>query len=721
MVNSSPTPPPGALSLDTVAGILGVDIETTSAADLKEYGAWAYSRHPSTRVLVLSWKYAETHCKHPVRRWVPKQTTSDGIEIGGEPLPVEIHDYVKAGGRLLAHNQGFEISVWRNILVPFFGFPEAEWTQWNDTQALGCAANFPSKLEGLAGSLGTPVQKDKAGYKLMLKLSKAKTVDGEFVYPPMSLVDFAKLAQYCDDDVDSMMGAWFALQKLKPAPPLRETMVWRLDQRINARGVFLDQALARDLRVMGEERSSRLASEAQRASLFELKDAVAPPALKSWLRGKGVKLPKVSRKNSKGEHVKTESVGAKEIGKVLEDPELDPVAREVLNIRLEATKATSLRKLRRVETMVGADGRLRNALKFCAAHTGRWSSSGLQIHNLPKDKLSPAASRLVSWAVEQRNVEALEAFEKRPLQALSSKLRSVVAAAPGHDLIAADFASIEACVLAWLSGQEDKLDFLHDYFRELARYERGERLTKPQDLYEFAAESIGSDQRPLGKVAELALGYGMGDFRFFATAAEWGVPIELKLAGKVKRAWRATNRMIVDFWKDLESACHAAVAHRGTSHSVGFLRVYASSKCMFIVLPSGRRLRYWRPSIATKTKTVRYLDADGEIVEAEFEGPELSFWTQNDGQNGMALESTYGGKLVENVTQAVARDLLAEAMLALDPLYPIVIHVHDSAAGEVPEGTGDVREFCEIMQSLPAWAVGCPVSADGYRAKRFRG
>jgi DNA polymerase len=699
---------PGAHFFDSHKGIVGLDIETTSAADLKDCGAWAYARHPSTRVLVVSWCYAEGPGLGPVYRWYP-----------GDKLPQALVEYLVAGGSVLAHNAAFEVAIWSNILTPCLDWPPVTRDQWRDSQAVGCEMNLPSSLGGLASVLGTLVQKDAKGKSLMMRLAKAKVVDGEVVYPPCSAEDLERLSVYCDDDVLAMMHAWHRMVPLSVV----EERTWRHDQVVNARGVYLDAAYAAKLLVVAEERTKELARRTQRDSGYALSNSVEPLALKKWLKDRGIALPKVTRKNSKGLFVRTESTNKESLGVMLDGDGLDPLARRVLENRLEATKATSLRKLRRVPLMVGGDGRLRNALKYCAAGTGRWSSGGLQIHNLPKDKATAEQAKLVDLLVDRGDTAALAMIEERPLSALSQKLRSVIAAAPGRELIAADFASVEACVCAWLAGEEGKVDFLHNYFRELASYRRGDRPDKPQDLYEFAAASMASGERQLGKVAELALQYGMGDFTFARTATNWGVPLTPVEAGKIKRKWRASNPKIRRFWALAEVAAMDAVDHRGESFSVGYLRFVCDDRCLFMALPSGRALRYWKPRIVDHgPKRVRYFNADNELVEMEIEKPTLQFWKANNSESGMALEDTYGGKLVENATQAVARDLLAEALLRLEAVgYPIVMHVHDSAAAEVPTGTGSVEQFCDVMQEAPAWAHGCPIAADGYRARRFKG
>ncbi len=707
---------PGA-SFDVVRGIIGADLESTSCVELPDVGAWAYSRHESTRVYVLSWCYAEGTWNEATGQWVNVRLGSVRRWSPGQPVPKLLSEFVAAGGRLLAHNASFEGAIWSNILAPLHGFPAFGPAQWCDSQSSGLELNLPAKLEGLAEALGSPVKKDNVGHRLMLKMSRLDA-NGECAHDIPE--NRERLGAYCDDDVSAMLHAWFRM------PPLStlEERARRLDQKINARGVYLDRELAGKLQRLALKRTERLERAACRLTGFEVANAVEPRALKAWLRARGVALPMATRKKKDGTFHKTESTAKGALAEILARPGLDPLVRQVLDLRAEATKATSLAKLARVETMVGGDGRLRNALKFHAASTGRWSSTGLQIHNLPKDRLSPASSALVSMLVDREDLDGLELVERSPLAAMSQKLRSVISAAPGCDLIAADYSAIEARVLAWLAGQADAVGFFHVYDRELAEWRAAgsPKGGKPVDYYEFTAAGIGSDDRQLGKVAALALGYGMGAVKFHGTAADWGVPISLKLARQVQKAWRATNVMVVAFWKELENAFRAVVQDRTQSVVVGRLRVYGTPHCVFIRLPSGRSIRYWRPSLRYAKKMVKVVDDEGAIVEREFETMEIAFWTPNPAKNGLTIETTYSGKLVENVTQGVSRDILSEGLLRLDSTgYPLVMHVHDSAAGEVPEGTGDVDEFCALMAALPAWADGCPVAAEGYRAKRFRG
>jgi DNA polymerase len=293
-----------------------------------------------------------------------------------------------------------------------------------------------------------------------------------------------------------------------------------------------------------------------------------------------------------------------------------------------------------------------------------------------------------------------------PLEALSFGLRSLIAAPPGHDLIAADYSAIEARVLPWLAGDEKKLQLFRDGV----------------DTYVKAAADVGSTDRQLGKICELALGYGMGALKFAATANGWGVPLGLKDAQKIAQAWRQKNKLVPVFWRDLEEAVKACVRKSGHRVRVGRLTVASSlmGGVVYIKLPSGRYLWYHSPEIRVETRAVDVLHSSGVIKSTKLEFESIYFAHAHAGR--WSRTSTYGGKLVENVTQAVARDCLAEALLHLrDTPYKVVMHVHDSIVSEVASGTGDVGEFEQLILNMPQWANGLPLAAEGYRGPRFTG
>ena len=681
--------------LDALKGILAVDIETASAAEIK-FGAWTYSLHVSTLVHVIVFSYVQNKSEvtHTYHRWYPD-----------DKLSPDIVDFIRAGGPVLAHNVSFERAIWTNILAPKYGFPDITDDQWLDTQALGLALNLPMALDGLAAALGCQTQKDTGeGAKLMRRLSKVES-DGQGGWrdPAVTKEELERLSVYCERDVGATIDAWFAMVPLS----VTEILIWRVDQKINTRGVYLDQEFADKLARLAESRKTELADATFTVTAGELANSTSSPTLKKWLKKQGVVLPMVPRKKKDGTFHQTESAGVIAVKDLLDGDEISLDVRQILENRVEANKATSLAKLSRVGPMVGSDGRLRNALQYCALRTGRWTSYGLQLHNFPKDAMTPEASTLARFFVDRDCLEGIKLTEERPLEILSQLLRSVIAAPPGYELIAGDYKAVEARIIAWLAGQEDIL----------------EQFAAGVDVYMYTANAIGSDSYPLGKICVLALGYGMGVLKLADTAAMKDIRLPLKEFRRVHRTWRETNVQIVQFWRDLNDAAMAAIVNPNHVFEVGFIRVVGSASCLRLVLPSGRAIRYWRPHIVHVVKTIQLVDDDGNVFEKDFETDEIRYFTQAPNKSSMVTESTYGAKLAENATQAVARDLLGEALVRLEGVapYEIVMHVHDSTAAEVPVGQGDVDQFCGLMARTPGWAGDLPIAVEGYRDVRFRG
>lgn len=708
--------------MDTFKGTLFVDLETCSAEDIKQ-GAWAYSAHPSTRVWSVVFSYAE-HAALDGEVYEYHRIDPGGVlpALGlRRTLPVDIEVFIQGGGRIVAHNVAFEKCVWRNILTPVFGWPEPELEQWRDTQAMAAAVNLPLSLDGVATALGCPIQKDAEGAKVMKKLARVKVrndagrlvhADGtedpsQWVYPEPTAEEQRTLVSYNCDDVGAMADCFYRL----PALSVDEHRLWLIDQRINERGVCLDAPFAEKLKRMARKRAAELTEMAHLASGCELKNSTVTTHLKDWLIQRGVELPMESRKRKNpkpGEstYYKSPTCDAAAVAALLERADLPPDVRRVLHCRQEANKATSLAKLNRVDTMTTGDNRLRFALRYCKAHTGRWASSGLQLHNLAKNKLDKHERELALMLCEAENLDGLSILDGEPLSILSQQLRSVLVAGPGKELIAADYSAIEARAIAWLSGHEH----LTQMFRDGV------------DVYVAASDAIGLNSRQLGKVVVLGLGYGMGALKFITTAADWGFVIPPKEAKRIVKTWRTINAPIVAFWDALSDAVFNAILNVGEEFHAGrHITARSDGGCLYVRLPSGRSLRYWRPAIVQRKRTMQFLDDEGHVVSREMEVTEIEFW-KADGRT-MVRDTTYGGKLAENVTQAVARDLLGHSLRVLEPIdtYDVVVHVHDSIAAEVEAGSGDVSEFERLLELTPDWARGCPVAAEGYRGRRFAG
>lgn len=674
------------------AAVLGVDLETCSAVDLKRDGAWIYSRHESTRVHCAVFGLADGGRPYQLHRWTP-----------GQQLPEWIEAHMRAGKHLLAHNATFEQAIIENVLAKHHGWPNPPLQVWRDTASMANAMNLPYSLAGLASVFKGATKKDSEGADLMRRVARVLPAeDGGWRYPVMTPDELARLIDYCQTDVEVMLDCYFRM----PSLSLVEGMVEGLDRRINHRGVCVDLEFAQQMLRMVAKRKRELQLSAFGDSDTHLADAVSAPGMKTWLQERGIVLPTTVRVRRDGTREKTPTIDKKAVLKLLESHGLDPTVRSVLETRLEAGKLTSLAKLKRLSTLVDSDGRVRNLLHYCAAGTGRWASRQLQLHNLPKDKTG--ASTFVRAMVRSGDMEGLTLVAARPLDALSQSLRGVIVAAPGFDLLGGDYAAVEARIVAWLAGQQDSLDAFADPTR---------------DIYVEDNAKVKGPSRQFGKIVRLGLGFGMGAVKFAAQAAIAGFVLPLKEARRVQLEWRAANPAIVQFWTDLETAVRDCIRKPGSTIKVGaFLTVRSNTKNFTIELPSGRRIYYWRPRLQWVKKRFETVDEHGNLKVTEREIEEIQYF-EPDGASTMGVDSTYGGKLAENVTQAVARDLLAAAIIDFEhlPPYRVVMHVHDSLVVEVPEGTGDIDEFCRVMAKSRPWAPGLPVKVEGYRSKHFRG
>lgn len=666
------------------APVLGLDIETYSVADISD-GAPAYAEHPSTGV----------HCVCGAWLQPDGRITDEFVWTPGTPVPAHAVRHVVSGGLTCAHNAGFEAAILRYVLRGD-GWPEPTDDQWLDTAAIAAVAGLPSSLEGLGQALGLPVQKDMAGAATMKRLMVFDARNGP---PDVEQADRDALARYCGRDVDVMLHALLRL----PDPGLDELTVQIIDRRINMRGLPIDLRTVATMQIMVERRLREIDSEAAAVAEFELLGvSKSATGLKHALLDMGLPLASLDR-------------GA--LAELLARPNLPDDVRRLLELRTEGSRRTSLAKLLRVPASVNTDGRLRQAMRYCGAHTGRWASGGLQVHNLPRARKAPGYDAdALAAAIARADYDAALRASPDLLRGLSWQLRSIIVAPPGREFLGGDFSAIEARVVGWLAGQQDLLDLFAAGDREVR--ETGKRTT---DVYVEDARRGGSDDRQFGKLRVLGLGYGMSAIKMQETAAAQGIKLSVEQAYQAVREWRERNSLIVQLWRDLEDAVHASIADKDRDFRVGtYLKVRCNDRALCIRLPSGRVLRYWRPRTALAVRPLRVAKADGTIETRDVELRELRFWTPAPNRRDMIEEGSYGGKLVENVTQAFARDLLAAALVRLELAgYPVVLHVHDSITAEVASGTGSEAEFADIMATSPY--PNLPLFVDPYRGRRFKG
>jgi DNA polymerase bacteriophage-type len=657
-----------------------IDFETRSPVDLKKTGVHVYAEHPQTEVLLASYAFG---LDGPMHRW-----------RRGERMPHGLSAHIYNGGKLVAHNTEFERVIWQTILGPRLGWTVPTYEQWECTASMASAMALPRNLEDLGAALGLGVQKDKEGHRLMLQMSKPRKVnpDGSVTWweEPEKL---DRLHTYCDRDVETMQAAY---PRLRPLPP-EERATWLLDAQINDRGVFVDAASVRAAKKVIAGAEKAMTAELQLLTTGEVSTAKQIDKFMGWLAAQGAAIPSLARAD---------------VEAALAGP-LPPAARRALEIRLELSKS-STSKLEAMLARRCADGRARGNLVYHAATTGRWAGTGIQMQNLPRGTIKKAERCLT--AISTGDYRAVEIIWDSAHAAVSSAIRSMFTAGPGNVILAADFSNIEGRVLAWLAGEQWKVKAFEAYDTITGYDAKGKPLRAGPDLYKLAysvsfgipVDRVDDDQRQIGKVQELALGFQGGKGAFHAMAQGYGVTVSDERAAAIAVAWRNAHPATVSFWYNLEQAAMDAIRKPGAKFSAGRIIFGCAGGYLWAQLPSRRLLAYPNPSIQMRDSFVGRKET---ICFSGFKGTSRA-WGE---------ATTYGGKLAENVTQATARDVMRDAMLRITAAgIPIILSVHDEVVAEVPEGRADVKAFEALMAQLPPWAAGLPVAAEGWSGHRYR-
>ena len=641
--------------------ILEADIESYSDVDLIKCGVYAYADSPAFEILLFAFSFdgGETQI----------------IDLAqGEKLPAEVEDAIfDVSVTKTAYNANFE----RTCLSKHFGRyipPES----WHCSAVQAAMLALPRSLEDVGRVLGLDEQKMKEGKELIryfcVPCKPTKANGGRTRNLPCHAPEKWELFKtYCKRDVDVEKSI---RRKLHNFPiPESEMELYRLDQRINDRGVLVDMGLVEQAIACERLHKEIVTKRAYELTGLENPNSVAQ--LKGWLGDKGMEA---------------ESLSKKAVADMI--AETDGEVAELLRLRLMLAK-TSVKKYEAIERSACSDGRVHGMLMFYGANrSGRWSGKNVQLHNLPKNYLPDL--ELARDLVKQGRFEDIELLYDSTPNVLSELIRTAFIPKPGCRFVVADFSAIEARVMGWLSGEEWVLDVF-----------RGDGK-----LYEMTASRMfgipmaeigkGSPERAKGKVASLSCQYG-GSTNGLISMGALDMGLTEDELPPLVAAWRKANPHMVQFWWDVDAAAIKAVREKQKT-KVGKIIFEYKSGILFITLPSGRKLSYVKPRMA-----VNKFGRDGLTYEGISENKK---WSRIE---------TYGPKLVENIVQGTARDLLAEAMLRVEEKgYPIVMHCHDEIIAEVPEGIGSVDEMCEIMAIQPTWAEGLPLRADGYSCSFYQ-
>lgn len=649
---------------------LHIDLETYSSVDIKKAGLYRYVQSPDFQILLFAYSV-------------------DGGAVGiidcasGERIP---EDIIRALGdptvEKVAHNAAFEIYC----LNRFFYSPAC---QWHCTMVHSLYCGFPASLGAAGRAMGLPEDKRKMGvgkqlirYFCVPCTPTARNGGRSRNLPHHDPAKWQLFKDYCRQDVATEAEIYHRLERY-PIPE-QERQNWILDQCINMAGVRVDMELIKGALELHGRISGELSGRARELTGLDNPNSVAQ--LKGWVEeNSGMEL---------------ESLDKATVAELLADKDGEELVKEVLRIRKELGK-TSVKKYEAMRACVCDDGRIRGLLQFYgASRTGRFAGRLVQVQNLPRNYIENLDT--ARGLVKAGRLDAVKAIYGDVPDVLSQLLRTAFVPEEGCRFVVADFSAIEARVLAWLAGEEWRLDVFRTHGRI---YEASasamfgvpiERIKKGNPEYAL---------RGKGKVAELALGYQGGTPALVSMGALSMGLSEEELPDIVRR-WRESNRRIRDFWYAVENNAVDTVRH-GAVHSMAKgISFYRDDDYLFIRLPSGRDLFYYRPELLT--------NAYGRSA--------VGFYGSGQKAGKWGLTETYGGKLTENIVQAVARDLLCSALMNLYRAgYAIRFHIHDEVILEVPEGSRKgLDEAIRLMCTLPEWAEGLPLDAAGFEGYYYR-
>lgn len=654
--------------------IMGVDIETFSDIDIKAAGVYAYASSPCFEILLIGYRLDDGEVA-VIDLTDPLYDPEDHREFWDA---LTDPDVVKT-----AYNANFErtcLAAWAGRAMP----PE----QWRCTAVHAATLGLPGNLAGAGAALGLPQdkQKDAAGKRLIdyfCKPCKPTKVNGGRTrnLPEDAPEKWAEFVEYNRQDVIAEAAIRDRLKVY--GIPRKEQELWNLDQEMNDNGVLLDMDLADKVIRYDTLYRERLMEEAR--GLTGLSNPNSLSQQKAWFKSRyGLEIKSITKDTILEIKAQLEAIGNASAGIRL------------LRIRQELGK-TSIKKYQAMRQAVCPDGRLRGILQFYGANrTGRWAGRIVQVHNLPQNKIPDLG--LARQLVKEEDFETLELlFEGVPF-VFSQLIRTAFVPSGGCRFVVSDFSAIEARVIAWLADETWRLDVFRTHGKI---YE-----ASASQMFHVPIENIkkGSKLRQQGKVAELALGYGGGFGAMKAMDKAGSIP-EDEIPMIISN-WRKASPNICRFWYNAEGAAKTAMGERRTvklKHGITFSYI---NHILFVGLPSGRKLAYYDARIEENAK-------GRDAITYAGVNQETKAWGRNE---------TWGGKLVENIVQAVARDCLAETISQVSAAgYKVVMHVHDEIIVDVPRERADaLKEITDIMARQISWAPGLPLKGDGYETDYYK-
>lgn len=677
-----------------------IDYETFSQADLLKVGHYRYAEDESTEILMCSYYRADWP---EVKIWVPAE---------GKPMPVDLEDIYRDHETLIvAWNAAFERAITANCL-PQFNVPVF---RWRCAMVDAMAAGLPGKLAQAGPAAGLPEEmfKNENGTRLINRFCKPRkpTKKNPSVRwtPTTSPTEWQMFKDYCRQDVVAEAAIYHKLRNWHL--PESEQRLWELDQDINDHGIRVDLELAKAAHAMGLMHRDRLVEKAKHLTGLDNPNSVAQ--LIDWLNDQPDFDP--------DEETDVENLRKKTVEKILGRTDLGDTVKQVLLLRQQIAKS-SLKKYDVLLRATCADGYIRGTMQFYgASRTGRWAGRLLQVQNLPQGIIEDLEElRIVREIVRAGDYEALCVMygDDQIPNVLATLIRTCLIASPGNDLLAVDFSAIESVVTAWFADCTWRLDVFKTHGKI---YEASAAAAFHMSLDEILGYKKRTGKhhpiRKKGKVIELACGYGGGENAMINMGAlEQGlVREELKpmveawrdaspeIAGtKVKKTLRSGKVIEIregGIWATLEKAAKDCLRTKTRQEAGKCVFRFAGGK-LVITLPSGRHLHYARARLAKDDKGRE----------------QITYWGVDQRTKRWGEQTTWGGKLLENIVQAFSRDCLAVLMEKLrDLCYQQIMLVHDEDVMDIPKNFGSLEEVLGLMKEPIPWAPGLPLKGAGYR------
>lgn len=645
---------------------LAIDIETYSSVDITKAGLYKYVESPDFEILLFAYAFDD----EPVKV----------VNMRGYQLP-ELASKVLCSPDFIktAHNANFErvcLSKHLGVNLPI--------EQWECTMVKAANCGLPLSLDAVGKVLGLENQKMAAGKALINYFSKpckqTKANGGRTRNLPKHDPDKWELFKtYCKRDVEVERDIRRRLSFFEI--PQSEKELYKLDQEINDCGILLDTEMINNAITIDTNYRKKLTAEAVKITGLDNPNSVTQ--LKDWIE------------SETGEEV--DSLNKGDVPALIGKTESGEVKR-LLQLRQELSK-TSVKKYTTMQNAVCADNRARGLLQFYGANrTGRWAGRLVQVQNLPQNHLEDLD--LARQLVKENDADTLELLFGNVPDTLSQLIRTAFIAKEGYTFAVADFSAIEARVTAWLADEKWRLELFQDPKADIYCASASQMFKVP-----VVKHGENGHLRQKGKISELALGY-QGGVGAMVTMGALKMGLDEEELPDIVKAWRLANKQIVAFWRKANDAAITAI-DEGRTVSVGHGASFScNGDCLFANLPSGRKLTYWKPT----------------LKQGQF-GPSIQYQGMDQTTKQWRQQDTYGGKLTENLVQAIARDCLAESMKRLDKEgYKLVMHVHDECIAEVPliSAERDLLKMYDLMGQPISWAPGLLLRADGYLTNYYR-